>query len=76
MQILIALPLFVGSRTMVADSAPLVQQADGAAWERYEDRRPRPIVPEPSAYGAGMLLAVLAVIVGRRVAWIRCVGHR
>ena len=63
---------------MVSESA--TGSAPGSAWERWEDRGhgrpPRPIVPEPSAYGAAMLAAVLAVIVGRRLASLRSVGGR
>ena len=70
---LIAKPLFAASQTLAPGSAPLVQQsAPGSAWERWEDRGhgrpPRPVVPEPGAYGAAMLAAVLAVVVARRLA--------
>ena len=73
---LIAKPLFAASQTpapgSAPGSAPLVQQAPGSAWERWEDRGhgrpPRPVVPEPGAYGAAMLAAVLAVVVARRLA--------
>ena len=73
----VALPLFAIPYTPVFGVSPLVSEsapssAPGSAWERWEDRGhgrpPRPIVPEPSAYGAAMLLCVLAVVVARRFA--------
>ena len=82
---LIALPLFAIAHSPVFGVSPLVSEsapgsAPGSAWERWEDRGhgrpPRPIVPEPSAYGAAMLAAVLAVIVGRRLASLRSVRGR
>ena len=35
-------------------------------WESYESRRPRPIVPEPSTYGALLVLACFVLLAIRR----------
>ena len=63
---LTALPLIATAPAPVSE-----QSGSGSAWERWEDRghggHPRPIVPEPSAYGAAMLALVLAVVVARRL---------
>jgi hypothetical protein len=84
-EILVGEPLFAIPYTPVLGVSPLVSEsatgsADRSAWERWEDRGhgrpPRPIVPEPSTYGAVMLAAVLAVIVGRRLASLRSVRGR
>ncbi len=81
----VALPLFAIAYTPVFGVSPLVSEsatgsATGSAWERWEDRGhgrpPRPIVPEPSAYGAAMLALVLLVIIGRRLASLRSVRGR
>jgi hypothetical protein len=74
-------PLFAIPYTPVLGVSPLVSEsATGSAWERWEDRghgRPhRPIVPEPSAYGAAMLALVVAVVVARRLASLRSVRGR
>ena len=75
MEILIAQPLFATAHSPVSE-----QSGSGSAWERWEDRghggHPRPIVPEPSAYGAAMLTAVLAVVVWRRLSSLRSIGPR
>ena len=82
MEILVALPLFAAAHSPVsAVPAPVFgQAAPGSAWERWEDRghggHPRPIVPEPSAYGALLLAVVVAVVVARRLASLRSVGPR
>ena len=82
MEILIAKPLFAMAHSPVsAFSAPVSEQSgSGSAWEPWADRghggHPRPIVPEPSAYGAAMLALVLAVVVARRLASLRSVGPR
>lgn len=64
----------------MAHSPVSEQSGSGSAWERWEDRghggHPRPVVPEPSAYGAVLLALVLAVVVARRVASLRSVGPR
>lgn len=78
-------PLFATAHSPVsAFSAPVSEQsAPGSAWERWEDRGhgghggpPRPIVPEPGAYGAAMLALVLAVVVARRLASLRSIRPR
>ena len=79
---LVALPLLAAAHSPVsAVPAPVFGQAsNGSAWERWEDRghggHPRPIVPEPSAYGALLLAVVVAVVVARRLASLRSVGPR
>lgn len=79
---LVALPLFAMAHSPVsAFPAPVFgQAAPGSAWERWEDRGhggpPRPVVPEPSAYGAVFLALVVAVVVARRVSSLRSVGPR
>lgn len=37
------------------------------AWQSYEERAKKPVVPEPGAYGAGLLLtaAILLAVVRR-----------
>ena len=75
-------PLFAAAHSPVsAFPAPVFgQAAPGSAWERWEDRGhggpPRPVVPEPSAYGALLLALVVAVVVARRVSSLRSVGPR
>jgi hypothetical protein len=77
-EILVGEPLFAASQPLVSGSA--TGSAPGSAWERWEDRGhgrpPRPIVPEPSAYGAAMLALILAVVVWRRLASLRSVRGR
>lgn len=79
---LIKAPLFAAAQSPVfAVPAPVFEQAaNGSAWERWEDRghggHPRPIVPEPGAYGALFLAVVVAVVVARRLASLRSVGPR
>lgn len=36
------------------------------AWASYESRKPRPIVPEPSTYGALLVLACFVLLAIRR----------
>lgn len=86
MEILVAKPLFAAAQSPVfAVPAPVSAQAangsaPGSAWERWEDRGhggpPRPVVPEPGAYGALLLAVVVAVVVARRVSSLRSVGPR
>ena len=78
----VAKPLLAAAHSPVsAFPAPVFgQAAPGSAWERWEDRGhggpPRPVVPEPSAYGALLLALVVAVVVARRVSSLRSVGPR